>query len=71
MDALCGEYDWLRLLPLRPEATGGELNIDDFGLEFDVKGLEEGDSGSRLNGLLRCFGPLEADVDMLSVLLLR
>lgn len=44
----------------------GELKMEDFGRESDIK-PGDGDIVSRLNGLLRCLGPLEADVDMISL----
>lgn len=39
----------------------------DFGRELEIK-PGDGDIASRLNGLLRCLGPLGADVDMISFL---
>lgn len=40
--------------------------MEDFGRESDIK-PGDGDIVSRLNGLLRCLGPVEADVDMFSL----
>lgn len=39
--------------------------MEDFGRELEIK-PGDGDIVSRLSGLLRCLGPLEADVDMIS-----
>lgn len=42
----------------------GELNVEDLGLELIIGGVGEGECRSRLNGLFRCLGPLETDIDM-------
>lgn len=64
VEPLREENDWLRLCPGVLGFLGGDVITIDLGLAPDVAGDGDGDTDSRLKGLLRHLGPLVADVDM-------